>query len=197
MWCLVTSSGQRLPIRSLPAVVGSDQSADIVVAHESIAPHHARLTLSDDGSLFITVLEEALVEVAGWRLGKGVLVHGDELLMGTVTLRVADDSAATAGTPRHEVGERDEGAAVDGQGAEQLQLRRPLRPLEAPRPTAVASRPRTTEPLHSRQPVPRAGLLHADLSQLGWEQRALLVAGIAVVCAALVWGLATLVPLLF
>jgi len=172
MWSLVTSRGQRLPIRSLPAVLGRAKSADIVLSHPSIEPQHARLTLSSDGSLFLTVLEGAMVEVAGWRVDESVLINGDELLVGTVTLRLGDDS-----------------------GDDELQLRRP--PLSVQPPQAIPRTPRrhSVQPLHSRQSGGKTGLLHADLSQLAGGQKALLIGGLLIVCAALVWALASLVPM--
>ncbi len=204
MWSLVTSGGQRLPIRSLPSVVGRHESADIVLPHPSIEPHHARLTLADDGSLFLTVLEGALVEVAGWRLDEGVLIHGDELLIGTVTLRVVDDAAPVApeaasrrAGPDHEVPDPTPTQQRES-SADTLQLRRPPRHPQAEKPTqAIPRTPRrhSVQPVRNPQSAGKSGLLHADLTQLAGGQKALLIGGLLIVCAALVWGLAVWVPM--
>jgi len=206
MWSLVTSGGQRLPVRSLPAVLGRHKSADIVLPHPSIEPHHARLTLADDGSLFLTALEEAVVEVAGWRVDESVLIHGDELLIGTVTLRLVDDSAPALPEkpkPAAEPAHVPPGAApkpAPKSSADELQLRRPPRPVQPARavkpPKAIPRTPRrhAVQPLRSQRSEAKTGLLHADLSQLAGGQKALLVGGLLIVCAALVWALAVGLP---
>lgn len=201
MWSLVTSGGQRLPIRSLPAVLGRHKSADLVLPHPSIEPHHARLTLADDGSLFLTVLEGALVEVAGWRLDEGVLIHGDELLIGTVTLRLVDDSAPAAPEapsrqpiPDHETQGRTPKPAGES-SADELQLRRPPQSKKPPRAIPRTPRRHSVQPLRNQQSEAKSGLLHADLTQLAAGQKALLIGGLLIVCAALVWGLAVWVPM--
>ncbi|RKY17193.1 MAG: hypothetical protein DRQ55_16360, partial [Planctomycetota bacterium] len=97
MWSLVTSRGQRVALKSLPCVLGSDrEAADVALPHSSISPAHARVEQQGDG-LLISAIDGAALELDGQAVEQASLAHGDTLIIGRVTLRVADDQArATA-----------------------------------------------------------------------------------------------------
>jgi len=195
MWCLVTTGGRRVAIRSLPAVLGSDASADVVLPHDSIAARHALLAPAGDGKLSITAVADALIEVGGWRIAESVLAQGDELVLGRLRFTLLDDRAAALST---DPSPAPSSAPADAEQGE-LQLRRPAAGAATSRQrtggrrpgtgTAAGQRRRRTEPLRTHQADGKRGLLHADLSQLGAGQKALILVALAGLCAALVWGL--------
>lgn len=195
MWCLVTTGGRRVAIRSLPAVLGSDASADIVLPHDSIAAQHALLATTEEGKLSITAVADALIEVGGWRITESVLAQGDEVVLGRLRFTLLDDRAASlSADPSPAPSSTPADTEQDG-----LKLRRPAAGAATSRPratgrqpttgTAAGQRRRRTEPLRTHQGDGKRGLLHADLSQLDTGQKALILVALAVLCAALVWGL--------
>ncbi|MFT7462625.1 MAG: hypothetical protein ACI9EF_000967 [Pseudohongiellaceae bacterium] len=190
MWCLVTSRGQRLPIRSFPAVLGRHPPADLLLPHESIAPAHARFSLTREGDPFILALDDAVVEVDGWRLEESTLHHGDQLLLGTVRLSLLNDQQPGRPDSSAEDHKRPE--------AHSAPLPRPQKPRPVTKKTnqPQTSKRRPATALRSQVSTHRPGFLHADLSQLGALQKLLIVAGLAAVGGAIAWALATMVPLL-
>ena len=187
MWFLVTHSGRRIALPSLPADIGSAPSAHVHLSDPSVAPLHARLLPGAATGLRLEVCDGALVELDGWALTEADLRAGDELLVGTVTLRLEREHEAP------------------GVGEPPLVTRRPLDP--------PSSGPLSAPPYHSTSgPAPsrgrsasaasarsafrggtlpgtgaRRGLLHADLSQLSFVTRCILGLGLALVAAAIVW----------
>jgi predicted component of type VI protein secretion system len=202
MWSLVTSRGQRVALRELPCVLGSDrEAADVALPHGSISPRHARVEADGDG-LVITALEGALLEVEGATVEQARLAHGENLVLGRVSLRLADDqvrsAAPAAQAPEPEAPDDEGGLVMRGQSATasappRSQGKARAKPAAGRKTAAPRERRRTTEPLiYSDQSVKR-GLLHADLSQLSGSVKALLVVVLVVVAAGLVWGLSELV----
>jgi len=209
MWSLVTSKGQRIPLRKLPAVLGSDKDeADVVLPHPSIEACHVRVDELENGDrLGVTAIDDAFLEVDGRKVGRGLLGPGDELTLGSVTLRATSDRASTAPAPSA-------GAAATppagGTDDDELTLRKP-EPAKtapprsggaprakgaAPKQGATRRRPdadRRGEVLSYSQTPARRGMLNADLSQLSGPVRALLIGVLLVVGAGVVWGLSTLV----
>jgi hypothetical protein len=88
MWFLVTHTGRRIPISTLPIDIGSDASSGVHIPDPSVAPLHARLLHGAATGLRLEVCEGALVEVDGWALTEADLREGDELLVGAVTVRL-------------------------------------------------------------------------------------------------------------
>lgn len=99
MWSLVTTRGQRVALRDLPAVLGRERGvADVALPHPSLAPRHARLEADGDG-LLIEALDDAPLEIDGWPVAGGRLAHGDDLVLGELVLRVEDDARGEVDPP--------------------------------------------------------------------------------------------------
>lgn len=214
MWSLVTSRGQRVPLRRLPAVLGSDaDAADVVLPHPSIAPRHARV--AEDGErLHVEALDGAALEVGGGSVPSADLAHGDELVLGRVRLTLADDRAAARAAPvtsppppADDDGElvlrerRDGGssavaagaggtgrAGAGGRAAAQRQTGKAGAAAGPGRPGRSAGAARERGVLVVERGERRRGLLHADLSQLGGPGKALVVLAVLVLAAAVLWG---------
>jgi hypothetical protein len=204
MWSLVTSRGQRVALRELPCVLGSDrEAADVTLPHGSISARHARVEADGDG-LKITALDGAPLEVDGATVEQARLAHGENLVLGRVSLRLADDqvrsAAPAAQKTEPEVPDDEGGLVMRGQSAtasapprSQGKAGARAKPAAGRKGAAPREHRRTTEPLiYSDQTVKR-GLLHADLSQLSGSVKALLVVVLGLVAAGLVWGLSELV----
>lgn len=208
MWSLVTTRGQRVALRELPAVLGRTRDeAEVALPHASIEPRHARLELHAEGGLLITAIEGAHVELADGAVSEGRLVHGDTLVLGRVSLRVVDDRAleplAAAEPTRTTPSASDLPDAEDG-----LTLRRPAPAVATGQaasrgsrtaPAAGRAAPRETlskrrdEVLSFGKAPARRGLLNADLSQLSGPVRALLLLLLLALAVGVVWGLSSLV----
>lgn len=170
MWLLITDTGRRFPLATLPTDLGSDSSAGVRLGDPSVQPRHARFLPGEATGLRVEVCEGAYLEVDGWALAHADLRMGDELLVGTVRLRVAREQASPAPL-----------AAP------------PARP-GAGRSTAVPRPPgrRRPLPVTPRAPV-RRGLLHADLGQLPMGVRCLLGLALLLLGAGIVWAVQALV----
>jgi predicted component of type VI protein secretion system len=203
MWSLVTSRGQRVALRELPCVLGSDrEAADVALPHGSISARHARVEADGDG-LVITALDGALLEVDGSTVEQARLAHGESLVLGRVSLRLADDQVRSAApatrAPEPEAPDDEGGLVMRGQSAtasapprSQGKLR--AKPAAGRKGTAAPrERHRTTEPLIYSDQSAKRGLLHADLSQLSGSVKALMLVVLALLAAGLVWGLSELV----
>lgn len=204
MWSLVTRRGQRVALRSLPAVLGSGQGeADVVLPHPAIAARHVRVEELDGGqALQITAIDGAELELDGQVTTSGRLSHGDELMLGPVALRAVSD-AVTARAP-----EAVAPAADDELGELTVRTRAPPKTASGPSRGPAGGRPaagRAREPAPRRPDADRRGdvlsysrtsdrrgLLHADLSQLSGPVKGLLVCVLLLLAAGLVWGLSTL-----
>jgi hypothetical protein len=180
MWFLETTSGQRLAIRGLPAVLGSDPGADVVIPHESLRPRHARLTAASATALEVEALEGSEMGVEGLTVEWATLRDGDDLTLGELQFVV-----------RREAGQRHRPVARP-----QLQPK-PLAP--GPASGGASRMPRTSETraLRGRGTERRSaagrGLLNADLSQLAFGTRALIGLALLALAAGLVWLVQALV----
>lgn len=192
MWFLVTPKGQRVAVRSLPALVGSDRSADVVLPHPSIAPRHARLRAGDEGDLLVDAEADAYVEVGGWQVREAGVKAGDEIVLGQLTFRVeriedADPSVRAPASPRVPAA-RTSPAPTSPAAA---------RAARAPTARAPAAqiRLRGKQPLLSARSA-RRGVLHTDLSQLGGGARLLVWLALLALAAGLLYGVQWLVTAL-
>ena len=76
------------PLRSLPAVVGRAEGAQIRIPHQSLDPEHARL-VERDGDLYVEDLgSESGVLVNRKKVSESVLISGDELRLGVAVFKV-------------------------------------------------------------------------------------------------------------
>ncbi len=194
MWSFITSQGRRLPVPPLPVTLGSDPSCELRLEAEQVLPRHARLSQGDGQSLHFEVLPGALVELDGWALTEGELRPGDDLLLGSLRVRLVWT-----------------GSGVEAQAPVQAPARKPnpegstRRPLDAPTTAQAGRDPRTPGPRRLGAAGPDArgrpgsaqttqrGLLRADLSQLSLSTRCLLGSALLVVAALIVWAVQALV----
>ncbi len=182
MWRLRTAKGQSIPIRRLPASLGSDRAADVVIPHPSVAGRHARLAAGPDATLLIEAEDGAVVGLGTRRISNGRLKHDDVLVLGRVRLTVEAPQAAVDPVP------------ADLEPGPQ----RPP-PAHGPRPRAArrSGRPAQATTTARRRPAPAprpaAGLFSTDLSQLPWTRRLALIAALALVAGGLAWGIAWIV----
>ena len=76
------------PLRSLPAVVGRAEGAQVRIPHQSLDPEHARL-VERDGDLYVEDLgSESGVLVNRKKVSESVLISGDELRLGVAVFKV-------------------------------------------------------------------------------------------------------------
>lgn len=76
------------PLRSLPAMVGRAEEAEVRIPHQSLDPEHARL-VERDGTLYVEDLgSESGVLVNRQKVTKSVLHSGDELRLGAAVFKV-------------------------------------------------------------------------------------------------------------
>jgi hypothetical protein len=97
MWRLVTARGQEIPIRKLPASLGSDRRGDVVIPHASVKALHARLHEEPDGALRIEAVGDAVLGLGNRRVRSARLRGGERLLLGRVVLEVAAPERAPTG----------------------------------------------------------------------------------------------------
>jgi hypothetical protein len=97
MWRLVTARGQEIPIRRLPASLGSDVRGDVVIPHASVKPLHARLDEEPDGALRIEAVGDAVMGLGNRRVRSARLRGGERLVLGRVVVEVAAPDRAAAG----------------------------------------------------------------------------------------------------
>lgn len=198
MWTLVTNRGQRVPLSSLPAVLGSSRDgADVTLPHSSIAERHARISEAD-GGLLVEALDGAAVEAGGSLVQRAQLSHGDELVLGRVSLRVVDtDAPEAAPAPLPQAAAPEQGDL----GALTVRGRAPAAaPAGAARARAAAPAARSAPVVEKRRDEvlsyarhsQRRGLLHADLSQLSAPLKALLVLLFLGLAAGVTWALSAL-----
>jgi hypothetical protein len=181
MWRLLLPDGRSLPLRTLPATLGRDDSASVRLRHASIAPLHARLRSAPDGRLVVEAVGEAVVLAGGHAVRVVALDDGDTLGLGALSFTVRREAAAAPPPAAEELEIRARPAAPGATAAP--------RPAPAPEPELV----RRTRGLPTRaRPPARRGLLHADLSQLSGERRALLVLGVLAIAAGLAFGISAL-----
>ncbi len=175
MWTLETSTGKRIALTRLPAMVGSAADADITLAHESIDPIHAALSDTEDGRLQVAAIGDAVIGIEGARVERGSLAAGEQLVIGVIAFTVHHAGAA---------------APIEPQLATR---RRPsaTRPSPASMPTArvTAGAGRRGTALQFNAYEKRRGLIHTDFSQLDiWGKLVALLILLALV-ALLGWGI--------
>ncbi len=175
MWSLETSRGQRVPIRSLPALVGSERTADVVLRHASIAAAHARLLPNGGDGLRVDVLDGAALLVEGRPVERAALRAGDTFVLGRLQFTLRQDVAADEGG--------DEDSATRAPSARQAAATTLPRSVRSAAPAGGRQRPAATG----------GGLLRADLGQLAPLALALLVLLLLLLAALLVYGVQALV----
>jgi hypothetical protein len=186
MWRLLTSGGRFLSIASLPATLGSEAGNDLRLRHASVLPHHVRFSAGADGQLRVEAIGEAAVAIGGRKVQRGILGHGDELILGR--LRFTLERAGAAAAP-----ERDEPAA---EGLRQRPARRTGAASggSGSKPDGVFTlRDKTLR--FTKQPT-RRGLLDVDFAQLSGAWKAAIVLGLILFSAALLWGVSLLTGLM-
>jgi len=182
MWSLETTRGQRVPIRTLPALVGSERTADLVLPHPSIAAAHARLLPNGGDGLRVDALDGAALLVGGRAVERASLRAGDEFVLGRVRFTLRQDSSPDAA--------RAQAPAAPAPGPTGPRPARVARSAVASGGAARAAAPSTGT---ARAPAPRGTLLRSDFDQLAPLARALLVLLLLLLAALLVYGVQALV----
>jgi hypothetical protein len=93
-------------------VIGRSPSADVVIADESLAPHHAELVITDDGRLYLTDcatdagtwVESEGQSASGWQPVRQDFVRPDQpLRLGDHQCTAGDLLRWSRGAPAHGV----------------------------------------------------------------------------------------------
>ncbi len=206
MWTLRTSQGRPILLASLPATLGSGDEADVVIAHPSVDVLHAAVSSAREGGLQIAAIGDAALAIGGQTTHAGHLVAGDELLLGEVRLVVEyrhDEAGIVAEPPPSSSGGAAGHASPPGTGAPMPPggtTGRPPPPRREQAGREQAGRDRhlrvRDRRLQYSRVETRKGLLHVDLEQLPPALRAVFVLGVLLVCAGLVYAVASLIDAL-
>jgi pSer/pThr/pTyr-binding forkhead associated (FHA) protein len=97
-------STEQLPQKSwtlsLPATIGRSPEHAVSINHESISRTHCRLSLNADGALSVRDLNSMNGTYVGdEKISRSVLIPGDVLRLGSISLRVEYDSETDHGEP--------------------------------------------------------------------------------------------------
>ena len=84
---VVTPEGRRVEVGDEPLVIGRAPDCDIELAHQYVSKRHAEIRRSGDGFVVVDLESTNGTVLNGTRVAERQLADGDEIQIGTVTLR--------------------------------------------------------------------------------------------------------------